>query len=333
MKSPRAWSFLTIDGKRQYGGNTGYDDDPSSIYRYDSDVANHRQVEEGHVIVLRSGSEVLGIAEITKITSENGEKERLRCPVCQVTSIKRRSTKRPQWACRNQHLFDEPARQVVQVDTYAAHYGSTYRSAPEDLTLELLNEAVIRPSDQMSIKEIDLAKIEAWVLPDAGCREVIFDYIDAIAADSFEETQSPPDSIIDARRRVMREISLRRGQSQFRERLIKRYGSACQITRCTFPGLVEAAHIRPYAKTNDNGVLNGLLLRSDLHTLFDLYLLSVEPESMAVSLHPALLAIGYAPYDGAQLFVNETSGPDSHALVEHWNLFSRRRNQNLADFG
>jgi hypothetical protein len=37
----RVWSLLTIDGVRQYGGNTGYNDDPEAVYRNDSDVANH----------------------------------------------------------------------------------------------------------------------------------------------------------------------------------------------------------------------------------------------------------------------------------------------------
>ena len=38
MTARRAWSFLTIEGVRQYGGNAGYNDDPASAYRYDSSV-------------------------------------------------------------------------------------------------------------------------------------------------------------------------------------------------------------------------------------------------------------------------------------------------------
>ncbi|MEX2207188.1 MAG: HNH endonuclease [Myxococcota bacterium] len=33
--------------------------------------------------------------------------------------------------------------------------------------------------------------------------------------------------------------------------------------------VLEAAHIRPYAQGGDHRIDNGLLLRSDLHTLFD----------------------------------------------------------------
>ncbi len=75
----RTWSLLTISGVRQYGGNTGYDDDPEAVYRYDSDVANHRQVGAGDIVFIRSRSEVLGIAEIESILEGTGQKDRLRC--------------------------------------------------------------------------------------------------------------------------------------------------------------------------------------------------------------------------------------------------------------
>jgi len=300
-KNPRAWSFLTIDGERRYSGNTGYADNPAGTYRYDRYVANHKQVSVGDVIVLRSRSEVLGVARIEKISSGKGEKERLHCPQCGTPKIEQRTTMQPAWACRKQHTFDAPLREIEMVETFAAHYGTTFRVAPAALTVARLDDAVMRPNDQMSIKEIDLARIEGWVRSDAACRELIRDYANAIDADGYEQPQaetSTSSSIIETRRRVLREISLRRGQRQFRERLISRYGFACQISGCAFPGLVEAAHIRPYAETNDNGAHNGLLLRSDLHTLFDLDLLAIDPADLTVRIHFDLMAAGYNMFDG-----------------------------------
>jgi hypothetical protein len=325
-KNPRAWSFLTIDGERRYSGNTGYADNPAETYRYDRYVANYKQVSEGDVIVLRSRSEVLGIARIEKILTGKGEKERLRCPHCGTTKIEPRTTMQPPWTCRKQHAFDAPTREVTEVETFAAQYGATFRAAPAALTVARLDDAVMRPSPQMSIKEIDLARIEECMRPDPACRELIRDYANAIDADPFElpQDETTTQSIIETRQRVLREINLRRGQRQFRERLISRYGAACQISRCDFPGLVEAAHIRPYAKSNENGAHNGLLLRSDLHTLFDLGLLAIHPVDMTVKLHPDLLAAGYATFDGKSLFVNGTSGPDLGALQDRWDLFQPR---------
>jgi putative restriction endonuclease len=41
---------------------------------------------------------------------------------------------------------------------------------------------------------------------------------------------------------------------------------------------LEAAHIKPFSKYGPNLTLNGLLMRSDLHRLFDLGYFSVTPE-------------------------------------------------------
>ncbi|MBI4728748.1 MAG: HNH endonuclease [Acidobacteria bacterium] len=41
---------------------------------------------------------------------------------------------------------------------------------------------------------------------------------------------------------------------------------------------MEAAHIRPYEEGGEHRIANGLLLRSDLHTLFDKGYVTVTPE-------------------------------------------------------
>lgn len=82
--------------------------------------------------------------------------------------------------------------------------------------------------------------------------------------------------------KVLRQVAQRRGQSKFRERLINAYGK-CAITGCTALPALEAAHIEPYAKTGLNVVSNGLLLRSDIHTLFDLGLLGIMDGEIRVA--------------------------------------------------
>ena len=194
-----------------------------------------------------------------------------------------------------------------------------------DLTLDRLGAAVIRPSDQMSIKEIDLARLEEWLLRDAGSRAILEEY--AAKLNTEERPDLSPHghvSIVEERRRVLREIALRRGQGRFRDRLVKRYGAKCQISLCDFSGLIEAAHIRPYALSNDNSEGNGLLLRSDLHTLFDLGLLAVHPESLLVALHPDTLSAGYRSFEAVSLSTNGTSGPDRDALTERWEFFQMK---------
>jgi predicted restriction endonuclease len=64
---------------------------------------------------------------------------------------------------------------------------------------------------------------------------------------------------------------------------------------------LEAAHLRPYRGEGDNHPSNGLLLRSDLHTLFDLGLIGINPEDHTIVIHPALRGTEYEQYDGKGL--------------------------------
>jgi putative restriction endonuclease len=71
---PRAWSCIAVDDDRQYGGNSGYDDELISKYSFDSNVANHKQVSKGDLIVLRDGDHALGMARVEEITNNPGTK-------------------------------------------------------------------------------------------------------------------------------------------------------------------------------------------------------------------------------------------------------------------
>ncbi|MBN3811430.1 HNH endonuclease [Paraburkholderia sp. Ac-20347] len=97
-----------------------------------------------------------------------------------------------------------------------------------------------------------------------------------------------PGEIEDARERVTRGIKVRRGQKNFREMLLAAYGGRCAITGCDIRDVLEAAHITPYLGPNTNHVTNGLLLRTDLHTLLDCDLIGIDPATRNVLLAPSL---------------------------------------------
>lgn len=69
----------------------------------------------------------------------------------------------------------------------------------------------------------------------------------------------------------------RLGQGSFRIVVTDAYGRRCAITSERVLPVLEAAHIRPYARGGEHRIDNGLLLRSDLHTLFDRGYLTVTP--------------------------------------------------------
>lgn len=110
-----------------------------------------------------------------------------------------------------------------------------------------------------------------------------------LSAEESDDERFDPTNIEDARERVRRAIVLRRGQTEFRLRLISAYGGKCAITGCELIDLLEAAHIVPFRGTETNHLQNGLLLRSDMHTLFDCGLVSIDHKSMTVVVAPKVL--------------------------------------------
>jgi putative restriction endonuclease len=70
----------------------------------------------------------------------------------------------------------------------------------------------------------------------------------------------------------------RLGQGSFRILVTDVYQRRCSVTRERTLPVLEAAHIKPYAAGGEHRVDNGLLLRSDLHVLFDRGYVTVDPE-------------------------------------------------------
>ncbi len=105
----------------------------------------------------------------------------------------------------------------------------------------------------------------------------------ARAAAVSDEEDFDLGDVTDLRERRIAEVVRRRGQAKFRAALIDAYEGKCVITRCDATEALEAAHISPYRGEKTNHPQNGLLLRADLHSLFDLGLIVIEPSTMVLS--------------------------------------------------
>src|SRR5262249_20772029 len=134
----------------------------------------------------------------------------------------------------------------------------------------------------------------------------------------------------DSRVAVLRQIKARRGQQAFRDALRDPYGGQCLVSGCRLMDVVEAAHIKPYRGEQDNDPANGLLLRADLHTLFDLNLLGGEPGTLSVRVHPAAREEGYAAFDGVKLKCDGAS-PSEAALALRWKAYQQKLDEQPAD--
>jgi hypothetical protein len=140
-----------------------------------------------------------------------------------------------------------------------------------------------------------------------------------------------PASLTDERKKILRQIVERRGQPEFRRKLIVAYAGCCAITGCDAVEALEAAHIISYKGPLSHHVTNGLLLRSDIHTLFDLDLIGINPETLTISVAPGIKANDYTQLHGRRVIFpdNATNAPNVEALRERWKRFCETETREL----
>jgi hypothetical protein len=118
-------------------------------------------------------------------------------------------------------------------------------------------------------------------------------------------------------------IRRRRGRRELRDQLLRRYGDKCTFSGGCPRDLLEVAYLVPFPGGDVHAPENTLVLRTDLHTLWDLNLLGIDPSTMRISVAPRLGGTPYERLDGRAL----TSRADgSHlsreALAERWRMFA-----------
>ncbi|HWX49175.1 MAG TPA: DUF3427 domain-containing protein [Roseomonas sp.] len=151
----------------------------------------------------------------------------------------------------------------------------------------------------------------------------------SIGAQEADEQPFDPQNLEDARTTVLRAIKARRGQAEFRRSLMAAYGERCAVTGCAVADVLEAAHILPYRGAETNHPSNGLLLRTDLHTLFDCGLVSVDPngaDGPRLVVASSLRGTEYGALDGRLLRVREPGAAplSTEALAMRHAEFVRR---------
>jgi len=340
--SGRAWSLISVDDTaRQYAGNTGYPDKAGYSYSYDSMVGNSTQLSKGDLVLIRSSSQVHGFAIIESIEGHKGEKSIIRCPDCikqgrSGAGPKKRKTRPLPWRCQDGHEFLTPVETLEQVTFYLAHFENTYRTLNTPIEVGIIKSFALRPSDQASIEELDLRKALSLLSKidkmAAGSVALITESAISLPDQEGPGNQEPGQegyqpNPLDQRRKVLRDIHARQGQKAFRHRLIKRYGGRCMLSGCEILEIVDAAHIWPYLGPKDNHPDNGLLLRTDLHTLFDLHILAFEPGTLIAHFGSEASGAGYAHLEGMPLDLSEAGlkRPSSTCLEDRWSAFQLKQ--------
>lgn len=131
----------------------------------------------------------------------------------------------------------------------------------------------------------------------------------------------------DLRISLFRAIVVRQGQGRFRKDIIEAYNGKCAISGEFSLEVLDAAHIMPYLGKHTNTVNNGILLRTDLHNLYDFNLLCIEPVSWKVEIHSSINSDYYREFHGKQITLPSTEQlwPSQEYLENRWKTFQSLR--------
>lgn len=227
---------------------------------------------------------------------------------------------------------------------YAAHSGSDLSQGYNSALLNCLNDGIpvgVMIHETGGYRVLGLAFIERFnsstqMFTLHGPVSEDTESQGAFAAQGFDELSEKSKQIMieydgaDERRFVTARQVQREQQADFRAELLLAYGDTCAISNTNVTAVLQAAHINPYRGRKSQIIQNGILLRADLHLLYDAYLISINPDSHVVRLSDRLAGTNYEKYNLRRL--NETIRPDlapsDDLLAIHYEQF-RQENKVL----
>jgi len=292
----KAWSFKTLS--KTANGVQHYPDVPEAYYVYDDKVKNGRHVKVGDIAVIQDSDYVFGAGWIDSIEVSPQEKIRYRCPSCKETDIKERTRKRPVYWCSSCHTaFDTPIEENLNVETYIANYSRTFEWSDRFFSVKVLEPAFVAHSKQNPIRELDVFLLRPLLERDLG-----------ISAPWWNAQAGEGEKITGGHTLGVRKNRI--GQQRFREASLARHGEVCAFTGMQPPASLEAAHLVPYSKNAEHDVKGGLLLRRDLHVLFDRHLITIDPDTWSIQVAPRLMPYpDLAILDGRPVLIKEDLRP------------------------
>ena len=184
------------------------------------------------------------------------------------------------------------------------------------------------PDDTMERIEADFGTVERFFrrrLLNVNVGGPVLDMSGIIKLTEREQSKLnsfEPTSTKDGREKIVETITKRRGQPQMRQSLLAAYDYTCAVTGCKAPDALEAAYIIPYRGKYTHHSSNGLLLRADIHTLFDLGKIAVDTRTMTLIISDELMKTDYRILANRPLRYPEEDSqrPSTEALDLHRRL-------------
>lgn len=311
----RAWLLMAAGDDRGYGGNSGYDDQIDAYYSWDSKVPNHRGLQVGDPIALWDKSRLLGISVIEQIDQAPGTKRLSRCPACRAPQITERKQLLPRYRCSKcSHEFDQPRVEEVEVTRYTARYDAAWTPLDGVLDAAELRRLQKNPGEFNAMRALDWAAFRRALL-DKNAGLALERVVGRLAEVDYRQGDHDV-SIGGGFKRTL--VRVRRGQRKFRQHLLATQGELCAFTGRAPDRVLEAGHLYSYARLGEHHEHGGLMLRRDIHRLFDDGLLAVEPSRARIDVSPQLASYDqYASLHDRPLQL-DLRDQQMEWLTKHW---------------
>ncbi|MBR1299332.1 HNH endonuclease [Bradyrhizobium sp. AUGA SZCCT0042] len=114
-------------------------------------------------------------------------------------------------------------------------------------------------------------------------------------------------------------ISTRPNQAAFSTNIRRAYEGKCAFTGCATAEALEAAHIKISEGQDDNDLRNGILLRADIHALFDKGLIALSLDGSRIDISAELSDPSYDFLRTVEVSHPKDRGP-SEANIRHHRL-------------
>jgi len=108
----------------------------------------------------------------------------------------------------------------------------------------------------------------------------------------------------------------RLGQYEFRQKVLEMYENKCIISKNNCTAELEACHIVPVSVEENYSLNNSLLLERNIHSTFDKYLWSINPDTFMIEVGNNCGTI--EKYKGMKIKLNNNL---KYNLLQHYNLF------------
>jgi len=269
-----AWLCLTKPTNSFVAERDGYSDEIGSRYSWDNTVPNHAKPKAGDIVGIWDGTELLGISQIESIDVSASSKNRRRCPndTCRSTDVRRRKGSTPIYKCgKCQFEFDTPNAEEIQVAVYTADFEAGWTKT-QHIDASACRTLSLKRDSQHSIREAHAPALQA-----------IVDGMPSRLNSRFKRRNS---TVTGGHK--LATVSIRVGQGAFRKSVLEKFSSVCAFTGLNHEAALEAAHLYRYSEHGTHHNNGGLLMRRDVHRLFDLGLIAVDYSTKTIDIHPEL---------------------------------------------